>query len=303
LTPAAAAVQRDDRMALEFSAPSALYGRADDNAQVWRTIARTALLPDAVGAISGAAAHSWRNRAAMIAGAHAYEQAFDGFAAALAQAPDDLAAGDGLIQAAVALDRITVAQSLVDAAVSRHSTSALWITRSKLAAAAGAMHEAVASAERAVALEPTNPLTIEHLASIHADAGDADRLERAADQLDRAFPDRPSAAYYAASAAFLQGRLHDALRLAGTAIDRDASSARAHNLAGAVLATLERPVPAREAFHAALRLDPRDPSVYVNLGWLELSAGNVVAASGYFAEALALDPSSVPARTGLARVK
>jgi uncharacterized protein HemY len=47
--------------------------------------------------------------------------------------------------------------------------------------------------------------------------------------------------------------------------------------------------------------DPEDPVAYVNLGTLELQGANPAAAGRYFMDALALEPSSVPAREGLAR--
>ena len=57
---------------------------------------------------------------------------------------------------------------------------------------------------------------------------------------------------------------------------------------------------ALKAFAAALELDPRDPSVYVNLGYMYVERGDVAAAAGFFSEALAIDTTSEAARRGLA---
>jgi Flp pilus assembly protein TadD len=79
------------------------------------------------------------------------------------------------------------------------------------------------------------------------------------------------------------------------------SNAAAHNLVGAIHATLGHTNEARDAFHAALRLNARDSSTYVNLGLLEMSLANRAAAADHFAEALSLDPKSVSARQGWAQ--
>ena len=75
------------------------------------------------------------------------------------------------------------------------------------------------------------------------------------------------------------------------------------NLLGAIYASLEDRNAARAAFAAALRLDPRDASIYTNLGLLELASANRPAAAGYLREALSLDPRSNAARRGLAQVR
>ena len=56
---------------------------------------------------------------------------------------------------------------------------------------------------------------------------------------------------------------------------------------------------ARAAFLTARRLNPRDSAAYLNLGLLELAAGNGPDAASYFTEALLLDPGSAAAMEGL----
>ena len=50
-------------------------------------------------------------------------------------------------------------------------------------------------------------------------------------------------------------------------------------------------------------LDPQDPATYQNLALLELNTGNAATAARLFGEALSLDPTSDPARQGLARAR
>jgi Flp pilus assembly protein TadD len=101
----------------------------------------------------------------------------------------------------------------------------------------------------------------------------------------------------------LDGRLEDTVRLAQQAIAADATFAPTHDLIGAAYTKLDRQDQARDAFNASLRLDPHDSTAYINLGLLELAAGNRDGAARYFAEGLWLDPESATAREGLARAR
>ncbi len=150
-------------------------------------------------------------------------------------------------------------------------------------------------------IKPTDPAALEQLASIYADRGDAAGLDQVTDTLQRLFPDRPMTPYYAAAANFLHERLPVALDFARQAIARDPRRAAAHNLLGAIHASLGETQKGRDAFRVALGLDPRDSTTYVNLGMLELSSGNRSTAAELFTEALSLDPESPAARQGLAR--
>lgn len=299
-----APLQTDDRMALEYSGPHALYGGSSDNSRQLLALAAGAPLPAAVaGAFASAGAAAWRGRGAMMAGANAFERAFDDYALALAAQPSDSLAAAGLSDAALALDRADEASALLTNAAGRHpDVPALWIARSRLEAASGSFAQAVQSAERACDITPLQVAALEHLASLYADAGDVNRLDRVVGALDRGFPDSAGTAYYAASARYLRGQLPDALRLAELAVARDPKLARAHNLAGAVLASGGSTAAARRWFESALSLSTRDSAIYVNLGWLELSTGRRSAAAGLFAEALSLNPLSEAARRGLAEV-
>ena len=70
--------------------------------------------------------------------------------------------------------------------------------------------------------------------------------------------------------------------------------------AGAICGSLGNHDCALAAFTSAQRLDPGDPSVYVNLGYLHVERGDTAAAAGFFSEALAIDTTNDAARRGLA---
>jgi hypothetical protein len=57
------------------------------------------------------------------------------------------------------------------------------------------------------------------------------------------------------------------------------------------------------AFDASIRDSPRDSLRYVNAGLFQLQIANPAAAEGYFASALAIDPTSQSARDGLAQAR
>jgi Flp pilus assembly protein TadD len=151
--------------------------------------------------------------------------------------------------------------------------------------------------------QPSDPSAFEQLASVFADLGDAVRLQPVVDDLQRIAPGRATTWYYAAAVRFLGGQLPAAIGFARQAVQIDPTYAQAHNLVGAIQASLGHPHEAREAFEAALRLKPNDSETYTNLGLLELSSGNRTAAAGYFDEALSLDPKSTAARQGLAQAR
>ncbi len=83
------------------------------------------------------------------------------------------------------------------------------------------------------------------------------------------------------------------MRLAQQAIAIDPSYAPVYDLIGAAYTKLDRLAEGREAFNTSLTFDAHDSAAYVNLGLVELAAGN---------RAAAVEPlrRSVVARTGLA---
>jgi spermidine synthase len=302
---AGAAVQTDDRMALEFSGPRALSRLDVDNASQLRRLLNPDQAPQAVRrALAGARAAEWRNRAAMMAPADRFVTAYGDYVRALKLDATDTAALDGVVRAAVATHRENeTLDFLKSLAATDPRATGIRIAISKLLAARGSFDEAIQEAERACEMQPVDPRALEQLASLLADIGDAVRLEPVVQHLQQRQPERASSAYYAAAARFLRGQFAEAIRFAEQAVARDPQYAAAHNLLGAIHASVDNRDSARAAFAAALRLNHEDASVYTNLGLLELSSGNPAAARAYFIEALSLDPQSEAARRGLEQAR
>ena len=300
-----AAVQTDNRMALEFSAPRALHTAARrDNVVRLRALADPARRPPVVArAWMEAGGDDLAQRAVMLRRAGAYEPAYDAALDAINKAPDNTDALQVLVEASAATGRQADASSRLGAMVAaRPDLVAPRVALSKLRAASGAFDEAIRIASGAVQEHPDDGAALEQLASIYADAGDVERLGPLVNALAR-FPGRAASRYYVAANHFLRGELDPAQRAAQEALSLDAGFARAQNLLGAIYATRGDAASARKAFQASLLLDPQDPATYQNLALLELNSGNAPAAAQLFTEALTLDPSSAPAREGLARAR
>ena len=297
-----AALQSDDRMALEFSAPRALYGDARENVLTLRNLLDPGHAPPAISkAWADATAVEHRHRGEMMMKADAYEMAYQDYAKALELDPDDSGAPDGLVRAAVAIHREGDAITRLEAAARQRPHGVrVWIALSKMQAAAGTLDRAVAAAREAVSVESPDPAALEQLASLYSDAGDAPNLDAVAQTLRHAFPNSRGAHYYTAASQFLHQDLPAAGRSIQLAIAADPKFAPAHNLAGAIQATEGNVDAARTAFRAALSLDPRDAATYANFGVLELSHGHAPEAANLFAEALSIDPASPAAKQGLA---
>jgi spermidine synthase len=320
---AGSALQTDDRTALEFSGPFAVFaGVPSNHAHTLRGLIDGGQQPSAVArALTGATASQWRDRGAMLMGADAADSAYRAYATALDLDPTDMITLEGFVRAATAARQEDDAERRLRALIrsrgdetaatgsdplsrpeSRGLTSAR-VALADLLGMRGRFDEATVVATEATRLAPGDPTAWEQLASLQADRGDADRLRQPGEVLRREFPDRAASWYFAASERFLRGDVASALPLVRRAIELDANYADAHNLLGAILATAGDVSAGRDAFRTSLRLDPRDAVTYVNLAQLELAAGQRDVAADLFAEALSLDPNSVSARDGLAQAR
>lgn len=298
-----APLQVDDRMALEFTAPRAAYAATrTENAADIRTLASAAPLPALVAAaLENADAEQWaaRGDVAMRAGAHG--MALDSYRRAVTLDARDAAALRGLSRAAARLGQTeAVRQSLEALARQQPFNAAVRVEQSYVAAAAGRMQDAVAHAHAAIGLAPDDPLALEQLASVLADAGDAERLAAVADDLLSRFPDRAESRYYAAVNLMLRGQPADAAGAARRLLAVAPDHAKGQNLLGVACAAVRDLACARAAFVRSIEIDARDPAPYVNLGVLHLESGDPPLAAGRFREALSLDPASAAARDGLA---
>jgi spermidine synthase len=299
-----AVIQTDDRTALEYSAPRGIYGRTGgDNSVAIRGLGGDR--PTAVrAAFDRATDASWASRGAMLLKAEAYELAYQSFHTAVTLNSRNSEALTGLSAAAAGARKQTEALEWLKTIASRETTnSPVRVEIAHLQAAAGNLDAAVETAAEAFRLAPDDPQAGEQLASIVADAGDADRLEPLATALAQRFPDRADPRYYQASALFLRGRTEEAITAARRVVDSHPAHARAQNLLGAACATLGRRECAQSAFEASLTANPRDTSTYINLGAFHLQTANPQAAARYFAEALSIDGQSSAARAGLAEAR
>jgi spermidine synthase len=298
----AAAIQTDDRMALEFTAPTSIYGPSTSaNARTIRELTTRARLPAAVaGAVRDPDADRLTARGAMDLKAEAYSTAYDYFRRAVAVDPRDAEALRGASAAAAGLNQQNEHRAwLEELAKSSPANAPARVELSRVRAAAGDFDAAIAAAADARRLEPGDARATEQLASVFADMGDAARLEAVADLLASQYPDRADGTYYQATALLLGGRAAEAATLARRAVAANATSARAQNLLGAACASTGQRECAEAAFTESIRLNPRESSTYINLGMLYLQTARPERAADAFAEALSLDPASAAARDGL----
>ena len=301
---AGALVQTDDRTALEYSAPRGIYGRTrEDNGAAIRALA--AEQPPAVrDAFDRATDADWTSRGLMDLKAQAFGNAYDAFRKAVTLNSRNAAALSGLSDAAGGAGKLDEErQSLRQIATREPGNATVRIELSRVLAVTGDVPGALQAASDALRLAPDEPRAAEQLASVLADTGDGERLAPLADAMVARFPDRLEARYYRATALFLRGRTQDAVAAARQVVDARPDHARAQSLLGAACAAAGQRDCALAAFDAAIRGNPRDASGYVNAGVLSLQSGNPSAAAGYFASALTIDPSSKPARDGLAQAR
>jgi spermidine synthase len=301
-----ATVQTDNRMALEFTAPSSIYGRSTAaNATTIQALTTNAHLPEAVAtAIHNADARSWAARGAMDLRAEAYTTASDHFRKALALDSRSADALRGASDAAAGANQQAEHRAwLEELAKGSPANAAVRVELSRVRAAAGDFDGAIAAASEAQQIEPANPRGAEQLASVFADMGDAVRLAPIADMLVSRFPDREDGHYYQATVLLLRDKPAEAANLARRVVAANPQSAKAQNLLGAACASTGQRECAEAAFAASIRLNPREPSSYVNFGLFYLQTARPENAADSFGEALSLDPSSTAARDGLRQAR
>jgi len=303
---AGALVQSDDRLALEYSAPRAIYGRYQtNNVERLRAVAAAAQPPPAVAALrASATATDWRHRAAMQMKADSAPLAYQDYLEALRIMPDDRDALAGLVAAAAASGRLDAAETYLRGRIAQADAPNVEMELSRVLAARGDAKGAVAAAQRAAALDPSNDRALGQLVSALADDRNDAALEQLTTLLVRTGATRPVTLYAQMRLAHLRGEFAKAAavgeRLTSTAADPD-NAARDFNLLGIAYDSLGDHDRARRAFDASLRIAPRAPAVLMNLGLTELRAGRPDAAGKRFSEALFLYPRLAPALDALAQ--
>src|SRR4029078_10570859 len=130
----------------------------------------------------------------------AYNAAID----AIDRAPERADGLEVLLDAAAATGPQAEAAARLDAMIAdRRDLVAPQVALSKLKASSGAFDEAIRIAGSAVQAHPDDAAAVEQLASIYADAGDADRLTSMVPALGR-FSARPGSRYFIAVHHFLR---------------------------------------------------------------------------------------------------
>ena len=295
-------LQTDDRMALEFSAPQAMYGsRTNVNTAAIQRIASGAALPAPLAAaLDNADGRKWRAAGTMAMRAQAYGRAYESFRRSLAvDDTDRTVLHDATDAATAAHQEADHERWLLSVAAVEPQNVPVRLELSRVRAGEQNFDAAVALANEAHSIAPHDAAPLEQLASIYADTGDVGRLESTLSILLTEHPDSTPARYFRAAAAYLRGRAAQAVSDVREAIALDPRDDRAFNLLGAACAATGDRACAARAFSEAHTLNPMDPSAAVNLGRLALDSSDAKAAWGWYAEALALDPTSGPAREGL----
>jgi tetratricopeptide (TPR) repeat protein len=289
---AGAAMQTDDRLALEFSAPRGIYGRLRiDHARTLRALGEQNR-PVELGLQEALA------RGRVLMGAEAYDAAFDAFARALEVEAGDAAAPQSLVAAAGPAGRLADAETLLSRLHATHPEHpAVAVALSKLHGARGDFRSASAML-RAWARGAAPLPVLDQLAAIAADANDEAGLALQVGRLVDAFPESDAAFYFSATLAAMRRQPELALRFLAASRARQPTS-RVLNLHASIAEALGRLDEARAALLESLQLQPRDLAVYEALGHLEMRALNAGAARDAYAEGLTLDPLSPTARAGL----
>ena len=297
-----ARVQTDDRLALEYSAPRAIYGQfQEENIARLRELAARGERPAAIRQVeSNPTPEEWRNRGLMRLRAGAATLAFDDFREAVAKKPTDEEALEGLARAAGRTGRLEEADRLLAQAAMSAAGPAPLIERSKVLAARGRSDEAADTAREAVLRDPSSRAAFEQLAFMYADRGDVDALAQVVRVVEPVPAHRPVALYARAAMAHLRGHLDEAARVGQQLVD-GYPGVNAWNLLGSIRAARGEYDLAKRAFEASLARSPGDVLALVNLGTVELRAANPAAAAERFSEALFVQPTLMPALDGLAQ--
>jgi spermidine synthase len=292
---AGAALQSDDRMALEFSTPRRIVGRSVED--------HTGALLEASSGFAATAAAA-RDAGLFHLRSRAVKRAWTMLDRAVALGAGDGTTLEGYARAAALTGQLQAAEARLQQLAERDAGNpAAHLELARVLAARGEMERARDEALAAWRLEPGQDAA-ERLAAIAADAQDLEGLSSAVELLARYSSDGHATLYYRATLAYLAGKPAEAAGLARRAAELNPKHAASWTLLGAARAASGAPPDSvREAFTQAVTAEPSDALGYVNLATLELEQGRFSAAADLFAEALTLDPANKSAREGLERAR
>jgi spermidine synthase len=301
-----AALQSDDRMALEFSGPSAVYRSMGSNqVLMMRHIRDHADVPATIAnARAAATAKSWRGMGAMLEKIHVFDEAYEAYTRAFDMDPSDDATVSGFAVASIEAGKTTEAIDKLTARVkTAPASNTARVALSKLLSSSGQHDAAIAAAQIPGDDDAAFVPLLEQLAALYADGGDIAGLERTVERLQAIRPNASRTHYLSATVRFMQGAYPDALSEARRAIAADPNDGDALNLEGDTLANMGKFDEAQKAFEAALVRLPADATVFANLGQVALAKGETARAEKRFAAAITLSPSMGAAREGLRRAQ
>ena len=303
-----APVQSDDALALEFSAPRAIYGRyRDANTGGLHQVAARAQAPSAVAALREmATAAQWRGRAAMQMEADAPDMAYQDLVQALRLAPADAETLAAYVGAAAASGHLDAAEAFLRDRAAHADGPEVQIELSRVLATRGDTTGAAMAAQRAAALDPPNERALGQLVSTLTDGRNEPALAQLTGILLTSKPGRPVAMYAEMSLSGLRGDFTTAAalgeRLTGTGGDTE-NAARYFNLLGIAYQSIGNYDGARRALEASLKIAPRAAATMLNLAYTELRSGRPGVAEKRFSDALFVYPTLAPALNGLAEAR
>jgi tetratricopeptide (TPR) repeat protein len=225
--------------------------------------------------------------------ANAVDLAFVDLREAVRRAPADAAALNGLVRAASRSGRLREAEE------SLTSVGAL-VQLSVVQSALGKSDEATESARQAVLATPGRAAALMQLASMYADRGSDDALERLLGVAEQARAEREVHLYIRTRLAYVRGDFPQVVEAGRQLAVLTPADVNVVNMLATAHAALEQYDLARVALETSRRLAPTDPGVHVNLGTVALRTDDAGAAIRHFSDALFLAPALRPALDGLA---
>lgn len=172
------------------------------------------------------------------------------------------------------------------------------VERAEALRQAGRHREVAALFERALATHPDNLTLLNNLASSYLVQGEPERARQVLDRALAAGGDDAETLLNLAGWALATGRPEEAIGFADRALALDDRLARLHAVKAQALITLRRYPAATASMEDALRLEVRDPALFIGLGVLYEAASRWADAAGVYERALARWPDLVPAHVG-----
>ncbi|MBX7185345.1 MAG: fused MFS/spermidine synthase [Vicinamibacteria bacterium] len=278
----------DDAPVLDFSAPLSIHAQT-------ATPNRRRLLPnDAPGD-----AALIRSRLALLQASGSEEWTYDLGEKALGAGLADSLIAEEFVKSAIRLHRPDAAEGVLNQALERGPTAAVFIARALLYWNTDRAASALESLEAASKLDPGASRAYLLAAEIQSAAGNLQPMRKLIGRALVLNPRDAEALGLAAEAELKDNRLEPAFRLAEGALGIDPLESRALEVRALSLAQLGRLAEARNAFLRLIAAAPEASASRSNFGVFELQRGNASAAARLFKDAVDLDPSNLDAYRGL----